>query len=154
MKHTVIPIVTALVQNSAGDYLSIKAPDPDRGWELPGGHVEQGEHLIDALRREVREESGVEITPGPLFGIYSNMSSNALVFAFMATYLSGELTTSSESLDVAWLPETQLLNTLHRPMILDRAKDGIANNGRVRYRVYTVNPYQIRHECDMDRPTV
>ncbi len=48
-----------------------RASDPARGlWSIPGGRVEQGEYLSAALRREVAEETGLEIEPGELIGIF------------------------------------------------------------------------------------
>jgi 8-oxo-dGTP diphosphatase len=39
-------------------------------WDLPGGFLEEGEHPLDALRRELREEAGVEIEPADFLGIW------------------------------------------------------------------------------------
>ena len=45
-----------------------------RGWEFPGGIVEQGEALLDGLRREIFEESGIAAEPEAVTGIYQNLA--------------------------------------------------------------------------------
>jgi nucleoside triphosphatase len=58
-------IVTGLVWNERGELLFCKMR-PDRGvfpgqWGFPGGGIEPGEHMLDALRRELLEEIGIEV---------------------------------------------------------------------------------------------
>lgn len=50
----------------------LMAKDNDAGWVFPGGIVENGENIIDAVKREIIEETGIEIEVGELFCISSN----------------------------------------------------------------------------------
>ena len=45
-----------------------------RGWEFPGGIVEQGEAILDGLKREIFEESGITAKPEAVTGIYQNLA--------------------------------------------------------------------------------
>jgi 8-oxo-dGTP diphosphatase len=68
-KH-VIPCVGAVIKDESGRLLLIKrGHEPGKGlWSIPGGRVEAGESDADALVREVREETGLIVTPGRLIG--------------------------------------------------------------------------------------
>jgi 8-oxo-dGTP diphosphatase len=69
--------VGALILNDRGEvFLSRRGPKArnERGlWEFPGGAVEFGETLADALQREMREEYGVELEVGELLDVYDHI---------------------------------------------------------------------------------
>ncbi|MFC7343170.1 NUDIX hydrolase [Saccharopolyspora griseoalba] len=69
-KNPVIRCIGALVFDPRGRLLLVKrANEPGRGqWSLPGGRVEQGEGDHSAVRREVFEETGLDVTVGDLVG--------------------------------------------------------------------------------------
>jgi len=55
------PAVGALILNSAGRMLLVKSPKWGERYTIAGGHVEVGEHLVSALKREIKEEVGIRI---------------------------------------------------------------------------------------------
>ena len=76
-----------------------------RGWELPGGNVHPGEGPEAAARREIVEETGVEVEVGALAGVYHRtgfLPHRARVYRCRP--LSGALTPSVETPHVAWWP--------------------------------------------------
>jgi ADP-ribose pyrophosphatase YjhB (NUDIX family) len=66
----VVPCVGAVVQDDAGRLLLIRRGHaPGRGlWSLPGGRVEAGESVAEAIEREVREETGLSVRAGAPVG--------------------------------------------------------------------------------------
>lgn len=141
-----IVAVSGLISHADGRILLIRGPR--RGWEFPGGQVEEGENLIEALQREIQEETGVTASIGQLVGIYSNIRApTKLAFGFLGDYVSGELTTSDESLETEWVARHSALQRVSHPAICDRLKDMLNFSGRVIYRVYTNAPYQVCEEC-------
>ncbi|MGN7388074.1 NUDIX hydrolase [Sporosarcina sp. SAFN-015] len=96
-----------IVLNDQKEILLIKGPM--RGWEMPGGIVEEGESLKDAAIRETREESGIEIEVLKFCGIFQNVNKSICNTLFLAKPIGGKLTTSPESLEVGFFSIEQAL---------------------------------------------
>lgn len=118
MEYTHLVSVAALVTNEKDEILLVKSPW--RGWEYPGGLIEPGESFEAALRREVREESGVEIEITGFVGICKNVERNIVNIDFTARYVSGELTTSEESTEVGWFTEEEAMEMITFPLTKKR----------------------------------
>ncbi|MBP2239509.1 ADP-ribose pyrophosphatase YjhB (NUDIX family) [Cytobacillus eiseniae] len=104
-KHIVS--AAAIVLNNQGEILLIKGPR--RGWEMPGGQVEEGESLKEAAIRETKEESGIEIEVTKFCGIFQNIDRSICNTLFLGKSIGGEPTTSAESLEVGFFPIKQAL---------------------------------------------
>ena len=121
MEATHLVSVAALVTNENGEILLVKSPC--RGWEYPGGLIEPGETFQEALRREVKEEAGVEIEITGFVGICKNIERNIVNIDFTARYLRGELTPSEESPEVCWATEAQAMEMITFPLTKKRLEN-------------------------------
>lgn len=117
-------VVVPVIRDGDGSVLLCKMAD-DRGvypgqWALPGGGVEPGERLVDALRREIREELGVELASArPLF--FSDLQHEKtlpggerrllyMVFLlFECTVESSSIHLNEEFTEYAWVQPGRLL---------------------------------------------
>ena len=79
------------------------------GYTLPGGHVELGESFVDAVVREMEEESGLTILDPVLCGVkqFPINGGRYIVFLFKATKYSGILTSSEEG-EMHWVKKEEL----------------------------------------------
>lgn len=77
----------AVITDAAGRVLLLKANYADRAWGLPGGGLEPGETLHEALVRECREELGCEVAVAYLSGVYyhSALAAHAAIFRCQLT---------------------------------------------------------------------
>ena len=130
MEYTHLVSVAALVTNEKGELLLVKSPW--RGWEYPGGLIEPGESFEAALKREVREEAGVEIEITGFVGICKNVERNIVNIDFTARYVSGTLTTSEESTEVGWFAPEKAMEIITFPLTKKRLVNMLSGDQNVR----------------------
>lgn len=124
MEHNHFVSCAALVTNDDGKILLVKSPW--RGWEYPGGLIEPGETFQDCLKREIREEAGVEIEILGFVGICKNVERDIVNIDFTARYVSGELTPSEESTEVFWATEEEAFELITFPLTQKRLRNMLA----------------------------
>ena len=105
---TRIPCVGAVVRDGAGRLLLIKrGHDPEAGkWSLPGGRIEPGETDAQALVREMREETGLTVLPGPLLGAVERPGPGGRIIDirdYAATVTGGTLAAGDDAADARWV---------------------------------------------------
>ena len=82
-----------------------------QGYTLPGGHVERGESFVDAVVREMKEETGLTIEKPRMVGIkqFPIDGGRYIVLLFEATQFTGEVVSSEEG-EMTWIDRAELAN--------------------------------------------
>jgi 8-oxo-dGTP diphosphatase len=104
-KHSVS--VAGIVVDAAGRALLVRRRDNGH-WEPPGGVLELDESIPDGLRREVREETGLEVEPERLTGVYKNMTRGIVALVFRCHITGGTLSTGPESAEFRWVTPAEI----------------------------------------------
>lgn len=101
-----IRCVGAVVHDAAGRLLLIRRGQPPSAgtWSLPGGRVEPGESDADAVVREVREETGLDVVPGALAGTMTREPYE--IFDYRCSPRGGTLRAGDDAADARWVDGT------------------------------------------------
>ncbi|MFI0241271.1 NUDIX hydrolase [Streptomyces sp. NPDC016845] len=134
--NSIVPSVVAVALNEAGEVLLIHKTDNDL-WALPGGGVEIGESVAEAAVRETKEETGFDVEVTGLVGTYTDPGHvmayddgevrQQFSICFTARIVGGELRTSSESKEVAFVHPDRLKELSIHPSMRMRIEHGLAN---------------------------
>jgi 8-oxo-dGTP diphosphatase len=114
-----IPCVGALAYDSAGRLLLIqRANEPGRGlWSVPGGRVEPGEDDAAALVREMAEETGLVVQPGPLVGRVHRGPYE--IADYRCDVVGGHLVAGDDALDARWCDADTLAELPLVPQLIE-----------------------------------
>ena len=92
--------VVAVIPMDDGVVMVRRAIEPGYGlWVVPGGFVDLGEVVEEAMVRETQEETCLTVRPLRLLNIYSYPDHRTIIAAYLAEYISGELTAADETLE-------------------------------------------------------
>jgi ADP-ribose pyrophosphatase YjhB (NUDIX family) len=126
------PTVGTLCVDAEGRVLlARRASEPFAGyWDVPGGFLDEGEHPLDGLRREFREEGGVDVEPIAFLGAwideYGDRSVSTLNLYWKARIVSGDLEPADDVAEFRWFAPEEIprdeLAFNHLPEVLERAR--------------------------------
>ncbi len=138
-----------IVINDNNEVLMVKTYNA--GWVFPGGQVEVGENVVDGVKREIMEETGVEVEVGELFCASSNTGKypgyngvkevpTKLMLDFICTVKSGEPRPSDENSESVFVSRQKALELIEAPAIIERYKAFLEYSGRPIYMEYVTKP--------------
>lgn len=111
--------VDVIIEVSDGIVL-VRRRNPPHGWAIPGGFVDYGERVESAARREMREETGLEVELVDLLGVYSDPARDARGHTISTVYVgraTGTPRAADDAADVGVFGEGRL----PAPLVFDHA---------------------------------
>lgn len=145
----------AIVLNDRGDILLIKNDRRDT-WSFPGGIIEEGEGVLDGVKREVLEETGITVEVGELFCVTSNTCKypgyngvkevpTKVMLDFVCRATGGTPRPSEENTQTAWFPLDEARTLITAPALAVRLQAYLAYTGRPAFLEYVTWPtYELK----------
>ncbi|NMG53781.1 NUDIX hydrolase [Aromatoleum aromaticum] len=107
--HKPAPVVLGIIEHAGRLVLIRRKLEPLAGyWAPPGGYVELGESLEEAVVREAREESGLEVVVDGFVGAYSQTGVRAVILAYRAHSIAGEPVAGDDAGEICLIAPGQL----------------------------------------------
>lgn len=137
--------VSGYITNKDGEVLLVRNFHRSDTLEMPGGQVEEGETLEEAIHREVFEETGIQVDLHGITGIYQNVTSGVTCVVFRGEYQSGETRTAvGETSEVffAKITKENIEQFITREQFRNRALDAMDAN-YIPYEAFKARPYEL-----------
>jgi ADP-ribose pyrophosphatase YjhB (NUDIX family) len=119
--------VAAAIVRDDGRVLAIRRRD-NGCWEPPGGILELNETIEEGLKREVREETGLDIEIDRLTGVYKNMRRCIVALVFRSQVVAGTPHATAEASEAAWLTSAEVRERMTEAFAA-RLLDALGNHG-------------------------
>lgn len=124
--NNLVPAASAVIVDITGAILVHRRSDSGL-WALPGGTMETGESILQTVMREVREETGLEVQPRRVIGIYTDPR-HVIAFddgevrqqfsiCFACNVIGGDLQVSNESTELRYIPPEAIADIPMHPSI-------------------------------------
>jgi nucleoside triphosphatase len=112
-------VVGVMVYNDKGEIFLAKCKKWDDKWVVPGGHVEWGETLVECARREVKEETNLEVTDIELFNVQESIFSeeyhekkHMVLLDYSCKATSNDVQLNDEIQEYVWIRPEEALEKL------------------------------------------
>jgi len=127
-----VPTNAVILENEKGEIMLVKRRvEPKKGyWDWPGGFIEPNESLEDSVRREIKEELGVEVEKIRIVGVYSDnylfqgLKYPMLGIAVSAKITGGEIKAADDILEYRYFPAEEILKM---ELAFENIKQGISD---------------------------
>jgi mutator protein MutT len=137
-KRPLVGVGAVIIEN--GRILLVKrGNEPNKGkWSVPGGLVRIGESLIEALKREIREEVGVEIEVDDVACVSEEIFRNGevkfhyVIIDFFARIVDGNVRPGSDAEEIRWVP----INEVDKIEVVDFVEELIKSLVEERRKIF------------------
>ena len=127
-KGKVLVSACAIIEDKVHEVLLIYEGDMPyhKWWVMPGGYVKPDETIEQAVVREVAEETGLQVTPAEMIGVFEDFLSennepvHHVILAYKATVVGGRIIFSPEATAYKWLSVTEAINSSEIPDVFKR----------------------------------
>ncbi|MDC8973167.1 NUDIX hydrolase [Mycobacterium marinum] len=113
------------------DRILVIRRDDNGDWEAPGGVLELNESFEDGVRREVQEETGLQVTVERLTGVYKNLTHGIVALVYRCRPAAGDAHPTDEAREVRWMTRDEVHSAM-KPAFAVRVLDAFDANAHSR----------------------